>query len=502
MDTTTDNQQRSGSEARRSFGSQDSRLRAARTPRIRPNLVVIRESDEWDEVLFDAMRSQTYLPHLADPDIRAVHEAGMAPLHSEGSFEATVVMPGGERRTVQVPVEIIAEGTTKAVLFALGGTYHLWSQSSAARTNLGGVNDFTKILISTIVRLRPRQVIAANFSRLIRSYDQGVKLQDALSGNVDSVLAGQITFDFAGPNAITGKMMFGMFAAIASMERDWIVTRLMAGRIAKWRRGEWLPGSTSVPFGYRFDPETKRLAPDASLQPAVRAMLIQLSNERVAPREMVRTLARIGVTTTRRHKRLGIKTSVAMVTTPSAFIDGLYGWAPLWIHGEHLTRFTSPIAGVGEIAGVPVVNDPSLDTDSGEFQFLMRVGVPRGGWAEPEVLASFEAAAITRAAAKVQSRGVAPRALGPHVRAASAAADLHESLLNAHAMRGMDPRSLQSRARRRGESLLPLLTGLTWADETAMYEIHVSSGDTYKLLRWPVTLAEVPVGTDTAVGSE
>ena len=52
------------------------------------------------------------------------------------------------------------------------------------------------------------------------------------------------------------------FAQIASMERDRIVQRLLAGKTARWRRNEWPFEWGSVPVGYKVDPETLRLVVD------------------------------------------------------------------------------------------------------------------------------------------------------------------------------------------------------------------------------------------------
>lgn len=467
-----------------SIGSRDSALARASAPPRALELYVVRESDEWDLVMFDAMRQQTYTPYAADPWIRAVLLAGMTPLECSGSFTITVELDG-ETVTREVLVEKLSLNRTTAVLFCVGGRWHLWSMSSAARVDEDGLNDFTQLLSEVVTRLRPERLVAANFSRIIRSYDQGVKLQDAMFRAVDRVCAGSSVFEFTGPHAVTSKLMFGMFATIASMEREWIVARLMAGRIAKWRRGEWLPGRSAIPFGYRFNAATRRLEADLGVRENVRQMLIALCDVGVAPRQMLRRLASLGVTTAKKNKRTDQHMPVSVVGSPRAFIDNLYSWAALWTCGEYLTRFTSPLRDIDEVAGVPVVRDEETPGDVGEFQLLSKVDLPDGGWAEQEVLDAFLAAATTRARERASGLGMRPRALGEHVRAISAHPDTLAGLFSPVEMRGAGIRGRARRARRRGTTQVALLSGTTWEDTEATFELQVSANGYYKLLRWP-----------------
>lgn len=211
-----------------------------RPPRVL-GLYVIRESDQWDLELFNAMREQTYLSHRAIAAVDAIRQVGLEPLRGD-SFPVTLTDDVGVTTTTEVHVEVLRNGSTKARLFFFGGYWHLWSQASAASVGNDGVNAFTSILIEVIQRLRPFNLYAANFSRLIRSQPQGSRLAAAIEGNVDHLHAGTLRLTFVGPEGQVGFMMFSMFSLVASMERDWIVQRLMAGRISKWRRASGLSG--------------------------------------------------------------------------------------------------------------------------------------------------------------------------------------------------------------------------------------------------------------------
>lgn len=450
-------------------------------------LFVVRESDEFDLLLFDAMREQTYQMHRTDPAVRAVMGAGLTPLDRSGSFTVQIEEPDGASRELVVLTEGIVRGSTRAVLFQVEGVWHLWSMSSAAKTDGDGVNDFTAILIEVIERLRPHHVHAANFSRLIRSHDQGSLLQHKMSGRVDVVHAGHQEFPLTGPAANVGKMMFSMFSTIASMERDWIVLRLLTGKIAKWRRGEWPYGTNTVPFGYVYDSRRCVLVPDESLRTQVREMLVVLGQD-TSPSAMMAALAKIGVQSMRPHRGPQRRVSVATMHNPRAFIDSLYAWSPIWIAGEYLYRVASPLSDLTEIAGVGVVRHEGTD-DSGEFQLLSRVELPEGGWAEPEVLDAFRAAAMRRTAEKLAAGSTRPRALAPATRAASEAPDLLEGLLNPQSMRGGDREARTRRTARRGRAVLSLLSGIAWTDGVHSYELQVLRRGMYQLMRRPLESA-------------
>ena len=446
--------------------------KAKRTSR----LFVVRESNEWDRLLFDAMRDQTYQPYRGDEQVDAVRRAGLLPMTAKGGFEVEVF-----GQVVDVPVTTLKHNRTQARLFCLAGDWHLWSMSSAASMDSEGVNDFTEILVDVVTQKRPAEVIVANFSRLIRSQDQGAKLQYCFANRVQVVRAGSIDFHLQGENEAVGKMMFQMFATVAAMERDWIVARLLTGKIAKWRRGEWPHGKGIVPFGYLLDPQTKALVADPSRREAVRSMLITLGGEQPA-RAKAMALAQAGVTTMGRSKRSGDRFSVSVVANAHSMLDSLYAWAPIWLIGEHVFRTTNPLTNMSELAGVPAMR-ASEDDLHGEFQMLCEVALPDGGWAEQGVLDAFQAAALDHTARRRADGRGNDVPLSPSILRDSVDSALHRQLLSGSEMRGIGRASKARRAHVRGAAHLPMFSGATWEDETGAYEIQVANRGMYRVLR-------------------
>ncbi|MFP3712575.1 recombinase family protein [Puerhibacterium sp. TATVAM-FAB25] len=439
-------------------------------------LFVVRESNQSDRLLFDAMREQTYQGYRGEPQVEAVRQLGSAPLTTEQPLWIKV-----DGTTHEVVVQEIIRAGTRAVLFRVRNDWHLWSMTSAARMDSEGVNQFTEILAELVDRIRPDVVIAANFSRLIRSQDQGNRLQYAFANRVRKVVAGNVEFPFEGPQADVGKMMFGMFATIASMERNWIVARLLTGKIAKWRRGEWAHGRGIVPFGYRYDKSTKRLVPVPELQGQVRSMLVILGSDR-SPRATARALIKIGVTSMG-TSHSGKQAPLAAIVNAHSLLDSLYAWAPLWLTGEHLLRITCPLQGFKELAGVPVTRGEG--DLQGELQLLHHVDLPDGGWAEREVLERVRRRAIEHNSARRKKGRGGDVSLSPAVVAASKDWTLQAELLSPSEMRGVGRASKKNKARGRGAASISLLSGMSWVEGTWRYELQVAKRGQYRVVRRP-----------------
>lgn len=483
-------------------------------------MVVIRESDEHDLTMFNGMREQTLqlLSHV--PAIAAIHAAGMAPMTCGDSFVITTRGKKGQLETITIPVRTLP-GSPNTRLFSYGGYVHLWSMSSAAKENDAGINAFTQVLVDCLEEYKPVEVYAANISRLVRSQQQAALLLRALLNKVDIVWAGSVPFHFKGAAAQTGMLLFSVIAMMSAIERDWIVQRLMCGRIAAWRAGKWPFGNSFVPFGYRFDPDSERLEVDFSLVDTVREMLEILGQLDVPDKEMARQLGAIGVTSSRPPADgEDERRNIALLTSPRSALDSLYACAPLWIHGEYLLRQRNGFQGLKNINGLTVVRAGddevadqleslglmddldallqdgeseadmfgidddtfnvieetfrNLDEDCGEIQMLYKFSVPEGGWAEPNVLLAFATAALARHE-RLAPKRTSMRPISDEVRAASADAHLHATLLNGTHARGTDKVSTDRRDRARARKDVPPLTGRSWTRDNMVYETRSHS---------------------------
>lgn len=469
-------------------------------PKVRAlGLFVARESDRYNIELFDGLRENTYQDQRKIPAVDAVRRAGLAPLNGP-SFTIAELQPDGSSKPVKVLVTEIREGSTKAHLFFYRGYWHLWSRASAHALDAGGrdgrENAFTTILIRVIRQLRPKCLFAANLSRLVRRMEQGSRLTCHLMTNVDHVYVKEMKFDLVGPYGSIGLIFLNMLTWVAAMERDAIMMRLTAGRVSRWRRGEWAFGDQIVPFGYKLI--DGHLKPDVTKRPIIREMLLLLSTD-LPDAAMQQALGELGVTAMRTE--VGSDTSVPFgaLTHAASAISALYAWAGLWVTGEYLLRHSNPIPGAEEVAGIAVTRYETADgepdpEDHGELQMLHQVELPEDGWAEPEVLNAFLSRARARTRDLISRGRNRTRPLSDAVVDASHdPAVLADILPNLWAV-GHDKASSASRDSARARSVISALSGRTWEDdEEGTFELQVRRTGVYDLIYWPPTNQPVTV---------
>lgn len=101
-----------------------------------------------------------------------------------------------------------------------------------------------------------------------------------------------------------GRFLLTIFAAGAEKERKDIALRMSAGRIASARRGTWITPSMP-PFGYRYNPETKRLEIDQQEADIVKKLFSWLVEERQSLYKIQCRLNQAGIPT--KFDRMGRK---------------------------------------------------------------------------------------------------------------------------------------------------------------------------------------------------
>ncbi len=461
-------------------------------------LVLVRESDEHAKLMFDVCRQQTYASMVRSrSDVAAVAAMGLKPLEHAGPELLVRIDDGrGGVREELVALERIRQGSTSAVLFSVGGTYHLWSMASAAKINGEDyTNGFTQILSDVIRRLRPRVLRALNVSRLVRSTRQFDLLAIAIRDNVDFIDAEQ-RFDLRDDDS-PGWGMLRQYAQTAATERRWIATRTQAGKVAMLVRGQWPMGKYTVPFGYVFDERTGRLTPDPGARETVRDMLRVLAGE-LPPAAMVQELSRLGVVTMRPNHRSRKREDIGTARNPAAILKSLYRYVPVWVHGEYLWRIKNLLAGLTEVMSVPIVfptsGRPSL-ANPGELQMLFQVELPDGGWAEPELLAAVTKAAWRHrelSVARSRAKGSAVRApfIGEHIRSQSADPELLVALTtvrssDAEVVAMLDELDSVSPLRNDGRPVQGILGAREWGDGTFEYQLESRVSGEYGLSRVP-----------------
>jgi len=461
-------------------------------------LWIVRESDENDRLLFDAMRHNTYAQSLDIPAVQAISELGMLPFDCDGSFVVLREREDGTPVLDTVVVEEVKRGRTRAILFCYQGSWHLWMMGSAAKEDEKGINEFTEILIDVIGRLRPVSLYANSISRLIRSQKQADILKVGMRDNVDRIVAGSAPLSLVGEQADFGWMSLTLLGTMAAMERNWIAARLLTGRIAKHRRGEWPWGADQVPFGYVYDKQTRTVKPDPSKRERVE-QLLRLLADNLPPADLLDGVGDLGMTI-RRGKQKGRPVSSSV--NPTMTQHAIYSMASVWICGEYLLRLKNTAGPVDSVGGVPVVrfgdHEDDVEVDSaGEVQLLHLLDVPDGGWAPSEVLTAARQAVIAWHTRRNAARRIRMRPLAPQVLASSSAPDLLSVLATVTMHGNGDEIAQQVLGVVRGRRTGSLLAGRGWTQDGFRYELRVAQAGTYDIVR-STLLTAVPVSTDGA----
>ena len=334
------------------------------------HLVFVRESDAYDKLLMVGMIQQTLAKVAALPGAQELQAAGMEIFEHPARFGAT------QRRV----------GSSRIVTVERDGVLYVFAMGTAATNDL---DDETNAIVSELLRVieayRPREVWVAAFTRLLRSADHAGELLRVFSEHVERL---HCEADIH-PATPEGKMLFQVLAMIAATERDYIVRRHTAGRVAQWRREEWIPNA--YPPGYRL--EQRRLVLDESALERTRAMLRILADGALTTAECAKRLGELGVTTPMITSLHGEGATIADARNPSEVVSTLCGWADFYRTGRFELLWPNPFSGVTDIAGAPV--EDVEDYKHGALRLPLRVALPEGGWAEDAIIDAVERRAKT-----------------------------------------------------------------------------------------------------------
>lgn len=334
-------------------------------------MVLARESAMYNSLLLQGMIDQT-LATCPLPGADTVRGLGLRPIQDPASCDLAIYQE--------------ARGKARGTVFSHEQVVYLYSEGSAASTSEEtGDNDFIEMLIDLIEEYRPGELYVATFSRLVRSALFSGRLLQTLQRHCPVVNCGGLVIDLGTKE---GVLMWQTMSLVSSTERDFIVQRLFAGMVSKYRRGEWLLGRRAVPYGYEL--VDKRLRPVPDLQPTIEQMLTVLADDARSAHVRIRALGELGLQAlSPRHRG-----RVDHLRDPGRKLTSLYRWHELWTTGSFTLRVKNPFPGARSFGDLPVHYD---DNDTGgRILFRQEPGVPEGGWANDSTLAAFTAAARRR----------------------------------------------------------------------------------------------------------
>jgi len=257
-----------------------------------------------------------------------------------------------------------------------------------------------------------------------------------------------------------------------------ILQRTIAGRLVSATRGSWVPGNVTVPWGYKFDERTKTLRCDPSLQPKIERMLRILSTAQNKTKA-IGQLSDLGMPMARKRTADGKRAPLSESGRPESMLFlNLLRLVPLYSHGEYLMRYANPGLRLDELAGYPVVRFG--EADSGEFQLLVKVPLPEGGWAPRDVLDAAEATLRHAADDVCQRTGQMFRPLHAGIRSQAADPRLLASMLPSGSWT-----NLTTRQGAAAHAQTPAFAGRQWVSDDTEFQLYSPTPDVYELRHRP-----------------
>ncbi len=336
-------------------------------------LVVVRESDASDLVLFENMAHKTIsglLPRM--PELAPLLEDPLGPILTPAKYGAVI------ERSRQ----------SKSIKFLFADVLFLYHLGSAAHIDDDqDLNFFTQQLLGMLEEPSIHELCAFAVNRVVRDEPNGNDLGKVFSLRSIKVIVEGQEFDFTKPYA---GMLWSLAVILAAQERNGIVERNRLGKVAAARRTYWPHGPKAIPLGYRL--EGKTLVPVEEERDRVRRVLDLLAAPDLSTRQFVEELGMMHVTRPGVKERYGEHATLAAVRHPKDIQQSFLNMMSLYETGVYEMPLPNPTKGAKVFGGLAVHR--SDDSDPMDYGFVILrydFGLPEGGWAPPETFEAIRA---------------------------------------------------------------------------------------------------------------
>lgn len=353
----------------------DPLAREVATIELMNKMVVVRESDASDFILFENMAYKTISILVPEnPDLVSLLNDPLGPLFEPEKYGAVIEKRKGSKSAQFVFADILF-------------VYHLGSAAMVGEDE--DINFFTRVLLAALREHSVKEVYTFAVNRLARDEQNGADLGKAFLSRDMKIFTNGQDFDFSQPYGMT---LWNLAVSIAAQERNGIVERNRLGRIAVARRNQWPHGPKSIPLGYRLN--GKGLVPDDAERARVRNILEMMGDPALSTRQFVEQLGMMKVTRPGVKERYGDHATVALVRHPKDLHQSFVNMLALYETGVYEMPLPNPTKGAKVFGGLPVHGSDSADPkDFGFVVLRYEFGLPKGGWAPPEVFEAIRAKA-------------------------------------------------------------------------------------------------------------
>jgi len=345
-------------------------------------LFVVRESSEYDYLMFEKMIQQTLEPYGDRPGVRKALDLGLR-LFNRGSDGDLLRSKLGARTLFQ-------PGRDKVFgyLFQLDGDWFLYALTSAARTTRKGENEWTERLCETLRDLKPKQLGAGPTSRIARRKELGGQVAIAVKQ------VGTRVHVYEAPQGLDlreagGDATWTALVMAADFEYQNTIARLVTGTLFELKNNRFPRAERQLLPGFVFardqngkaisgqvvpdpDPERIQMVRDLLAAGATSATNNDIAME-FSPRGLV---ARGG-----RRASKGLVVSASDTTDPGRVVATVFAHLQTYLTGKYVFTLECAIPNLEKMHGLMV--NRVYPEDQGFFEVELDFGLPAGGFISP-----------------------------------------------------------------------------------------------------------------------
>lgn len=349
-------------------------------------LYVVRESSEYDYMLFAKMIEQTLDPYQHRPAVQQMLALGTRVIEHTPT--------GDELRRDIGARTIFFPGTSKAMgyLFHIGDQWFLYALVSAAKTALNGDSDWNTVLCGVLREIRPEHIAAGPASRLCRLRE----LSGQVSLAVKQIRSKIHVFEFPSGldlNQPGDDATWNALVLAAEFDYKNTLTRLLTGVLFELKNNRFPRPARQLLPGYEFARDGDGVVQQGVVRPSTDPHRIALVRELLTlgatdlpNEEIARLLAKKGLVA-----RGGPRASKGIVVTadevgnPSKLMTVLWAHLPTYATGKYIFRHECTVPNIDMMHGMEVHR--AHPDDKGYFEVELDFGLPEGGWASAELIA-------------------------------------------------------------------------------------------------------------------
>lgn len=392
-------------QARTDAGQAAGQVRKGSFNHLTPFTFLARESPLYGYLLLDKMIDQTLTPYLHIPAVQVAHALKARPLARDAD---------GEKLREELGAQLLYSRQSPrsffGVRFVIDGHFFQYGLTSGAKTGLSGDNHWVDSVRSLVEEWRPAMLVTGPASRLARLETLFARLEEPLKTARTLVVTAE-TDEPIDLLTSTGKRDWDQMATFAASDYRLTVTRLLTGVVYELKNNRYPRAADHLIPGYRkvggkgADKHAVRPSTSSADRTLVHRF-IEMSASDYTDREIAAELSNLGL----KSRHTASRTDDGLpradeVGDPGRLINTLYSALPTYLDGKYPFQHEMPLPHIDTFHGFAV--NRLHPRDNGYIECELDFGLPKGGWADPELIK----AAIARRAPHTNAPAPASRTI-------------------------------------------------------------------------------------------